>query len=339
MQVLLVVAGLSLLVLWHELGHALCARGLKLRITNVSIGLGPAVLRRVWGGIDVVVGLMPFGGFVRVAELTPEADDPERFRARKTMRRFAVIVAGSAANFVLAAVLMTVVASTWGRATGRIEGLEVTAASEEARAGGLRVGDVVVQVNGSRIDRVSTLQRALASSEPVATVEVQRDGSPALLHVRTQERKGRHGLGARYVVRDERERVSWWGAVSEGAVYPVRQSARLLENARMMFVPDAEVRPMGPLGLADRVARSGAWDARRVLSFAALLSVVVGLFNLFPAPGLDGGRALLEGLEAVMRRRIAPRIATIVQVVGVVILLVIWVAVFASDMRAWVVRG
>ena len=332
MQVALVLLGLSLLVLWHELGHAVVARLLRLDVTDISLGFGPTLGSKVWLHVRWRLGLIPFGGFVSVAQLSLRADEPGRFRRRAVIARLLTQGAGSAANFLLAAIAITIVALVWGQPTGQIAGLEVTQVSTHAASAGLRVGDRVQTVEGTPVRRVADLSEVLRPADGKPTlVQVRRGGQPVALTMRPLERNGRWGLGARYVAAPEMREATFAQAIGAGAVYPFKQALRLLGNASAMLVPSSGVRPVGPVGLADRVSRTGVWDARRLLSFGALLSVVVGLFNLLPIPGLDGGRIVLEAVESVRRRRVSLRVGTIVQVAGAVALLALWMAVTLVD--------
>ena len=336
MKALLVLAGLSVLALVHELAHAAAARAFAMRITSFSLGLGPPLLRRRWGEVALLVGPIPFGGYVRVAEMTPEHADAGRFRATAIMARLLVILAGPTANYLLAAICATIIGISSGLETGRILGLEVTAVSDHAAESGLRVGDVLVAVQDRPIQQIADLSPALEEgSGGDARLRVLREGVEIRLTGHPQRAAdGRWGLGARYIARPELRRAGLSAAVGFGLAYPVVCSAGLLQSGARLLVPNSEVRIVSPVGLADRVARSGAWDVRRVLSLAALMSVVVGLFNLLPVPGLDGGRLCLESVEGIAGRRMAPRVAMAIQLGAVVLLALLWLLVTVRDVAS-----
>ncbi len=322
----------------HEVGHLVVARALGLRVTDLSVGLGPSVFKRVVRGVTFRVGLIPFGGYVAVLQLAladtgrPDEAEAGRFQPRATASRLAAILAGSGANALVAAALVVAVTWTFGRDTGQIVGLEVTATSSRTDAV-VHEGDVITAVAGRHVDRVRHLTEGLASGggDPVE-LTIERRGRALPLTVVPVQRGERWGLGAHYVVRPELARATLVEALGEGVSFPFRQAGRLVERwSSMILRPDDGVRPVTTVGLVDRVSRSGRWDLRRGLTFAAILSVAVGLFNLLPVPGLDGGRLVLELIETGRRARLPRKTALAVQVSGALVLLILWVILVARD--------
>ncbi|HEY3353901.1 MAG TPA: site-2 protease family protein, partial [Polyangia bacterium] len=184
---MLVLLALGALALVHELGHLAGARALGLTVTDLSIGLGPPLRRWRLGDVTVALAPIPFGGFVRVSELLPEAaPDPARFRPRRVAARLLVTIAGSLANLLLAGVLAAVAALCCGADTGRIAGLQVTSAGEAAAAG-LRPGDVVERIDGVAVASVEELGQALAGKRR-ARLAARRAGRPLALEVTPLER-------------------------------------------------------------------------------------------------------------------------------------------------------
>ncbi|HQP34305.1 MAG TPA: M50 family metallopeptidase [Polyangiaceae bacterium] len=327
MAAVAVIAGLALMAVLHELGHAAVARLLRLQVTLVSFGLGPPLFRRRLGATQVWIAPIPLGGFVRVAGLGDEPGPRPSHAAQ-----LAVTLGGAAANYVVAAALGVALSLGWGNETGRVVGLEVTAVSAHAASQGLRVADVVTTADDAAIASVEELRARLRAASPrPVRLELLRDGATVAVEV-SPEDPTRPGLGARYVPRPELQRRSPAAAVGSGLVEPLRTSAGLLARAGRMVMPGSGQRPVSAVGLAVRVEKSGRWDARRVLSFAALLSVIVGLFNLLPIPGLDGGRACLIVGESLSRRPLQGRVATVVQIAGALVLLAVWLVLIALDL-------
>jgi len=320
MRVFWLLLGLSVLVLWHEMGHALVARALRLHLTDFSFGFGPTMASRSWRGVRWRWGMIPFGGFVRVAQLSLRADEPGRFLPRAVLSRLLTIVAGSAANLLLAAILAFSSAWWWGEPTGAISGLQVTMVPERSA---LRVGDRIEKINDIEVKSVHDLRRAVAKAK-IAEVQLWRAGNLMHLPIVPIERAGKRGFDARYVIVEQTYKPNLRQALGIGARAPYHQAISLFRNSGTIVRPDSGVRPVTAVGLADRVSQTGRWDGRRLFSLASTLSVAVGLFNLLPIPGLDGARFVLEVVESVRRKRISIRWALYVQVAGAVFLGLLW---------------
>jgi regulator of sigma E protease len=331
MSVAVLIAGLMLMTLLHELGHAIAARAFGLRVQVVSIGFGPPLAHFQWRQVDVLLCVLPFGGFVRVAELNDE--EPEAPPAGvPIVARLVVTLAGSLANYLIAAALSIALTVGWGVDTARIEGLEVTMVSDHAAKVGLLVGDVVTRADGQGLQNVEQLQTSFAAAgERPVRLEVIRSGATHSI-MATAAGAGRRGLGARYVPRPELRHTSALASVGVGLIEPWRKGAGMLVNASNMLSRGHARRPSSPIGVASRVSKSGRWDLRRTLSFGALLSIAVGMFNLLPLPGLDGGRVCLAIGETVLRRRLRRNVAIGIQLAGAIVLFAAWVAMAGLDL-------
>jgi regulator of sigma E protease len=343
--VLLLVAGLAALSLAHESGHALAARALGLHVTDICVGLGPALVRFEWRGVRWMMAPIPLGGFVRVAEMAPESvndqgDDRTWFTGKALAKRIAVIGAGPTANYLVAALVALALALGWGIETGRTVGLRVVSVDEGARFAGLLVGDSVVQVNGQGIDGLRSLSRALGESGADATafVTVKRQGVPVELRMpRLRARNGAFGLGAAYSLEPESRQAGPVEALGHALIEPLRDARTFVVHAGNMLPPRqaSGPRPAGIVGLADRVRSVKRWTARSALALGISLSVAMGLFNLLPFPGLDGGRLCIEAVQAARRRRLPPRTLFAMQVAGGLMLLAAWILLTAFEIYRW----
>jgi len=346
--VLLLLVGMATLSLAHELGHAAAARGCGFHITDICIGLGPALLRFERRGIRWTIAPIPLGGFVRVAELAPEnAASPSEggawFSPGFVAKRVAAIGAGPAANYVLAAIVALVLALGWGVETGRTQGLRVMSVDEGTRQAGLAVGDLVSQANGHAIDDLRSLSRALADSDGdgLAVVSLHRGGLPLQIRLpRLRARSGAWRLGAAYVIEPELRQVGSVEALIRALALPMLEARAMLLHAAEVLTPrrTASARPLGIVGiagLADRVHATKGSNTRRVLTLGISLSVAMGLFNLLPFPGLDGGRLCIEAVQAARRRRLPARALIAVQVAGGLLLLAAWLVLTAFEIHRW----
>jgi len=342
---LLLLAGMAMLSLAHELGHAATAYGLGLHVTDICIGLGPALVCFERRGIRWMLGPIPLGGFVRVAELAPEATDLQDngkawFSGISLAKRMTVILAGPAANYLLASSVALALALGWGIATGRANGLRVVSVDESAKHAGLAAGDLVAQVNRHAIDDLRSLSRALADSsdDGLALLSLRRGALALDLRMpRLRARNGAWGLGAAYVIDPELRQLGLFEGLVHALAEPLLEGRSMIVHgaATLTSSRKAVFRPLGVVGLADRVRSTKSWSVRRVLLLGLSLSVAMGLFNLLPFPGLDGGRLCIEAVQAVRQRRLPAHALIAIQVTGGMILLAAWFLLTAFEIYRW----
>ncbi|MBI1962613.1 MAG: RIP metalloprotease RseP [Candidatus Rokubacteria bacterium] len=175
---------IGILILIHEFGHFMVARWCGVGVERFSIGFGPVLVR--WRGkeTEYCLSAVPMGGYVKmVGEENPleggggPVFDPGKAFAMKPLwARFLIVFAGPGMNFVLAAVIFTIVFATVGRPVwpaliGRV------AEGGPAAAAGLKTGDVVTAVDGRPVSHWEDLERAIAGSGGRALrLAVRRDG-------------------------------------------------------------------------------------------------------------------------------------------------------------------
>ena len=144
---------------------------------------------------------------------------------------------------------------------------------------------------------------------------------------RLRARSGAWGLGAAYTVEPEMRRAGLGEALGYAATRPLQEAGSMSARAAAAIkASPAKVRPLGIVGLADRVYAAKGWTWRRVLTLAISLSVAMGLFNLIPFPGLDGGRMCIEAAQAICRRQVSSHWLFAMQITGGLILLAAWIS-------------
>ncbi|MGE5546400.1 MAG: RIP metalloprotease RseP [Solirubrobacterales bacterium] len=321
---------LTVVVFVHELGHFLVARWNGVKVEVFSIGFGP----EVWGfnaksGTRWRLSLLPLGGYVKMfgdadAASTPddrpmtEEEKAVAFHHKRVGQRAAIVFAGPAANFIFAIIGMSAMFMVLGQTVvepvvGKV--LEGSAAADA----GLAPGDRIVAINGSRVDRFQDIQRiVMLEIEHPLNLAVQRGGGrfEVLAKPRIVERKSVFG---------EMQKVPILGIGADPASTRVVQhgvGSALLESLReteamvtSTFVGIGQMisgtRDTDQLGGPIRIAK-GAGEAAQlglssVVYYTILLSLNLGLINLFPIPVLDGGHLLFYGFEAILGRPLGER--------------------------------
>jgi len=322
---------LTVLVFVHELGHYLIARWNGVRIEVFSIGFGPEVFG--WwdrAGTRWKFSTIPLGGYVKMfgdsdassglpvpglARLAP-ADRDVSFHYKRLGQRAAIVAAGPAANFLFAVAVLAILFTTYGQPFTPAEVGQVQPGSA-AEQGGIHPGDVIVSIDGSAVQRFEDVQQIVRLNPGVPmTIGVRRDGQEQTLNVtpsRTEltDRFGNHyqiGLlgiarsGMEYVKRDPASAIIQAGTETwDLSVSTLKAMWQIIIGTR------ATDELGGPLRIAQMSGEVAQGGVVAVLWFMAVLSINLGLINLFPVPVLDGGHLLFYAAEAVRGKPLGQR--------------------------------
>ena len=339
-SILLAIVGLGLLIVLHEGGHFLVARLCGMRVERFSIGFGPTLIGFKRGGTVFQIAPIPLGGFVQITGLNPNEEfdrsDPFVYPNRPRWMRLFTILAGPAANYVSAIVLMLGVLLAYGLPSKTLRITEPVSGKPAALAG-LLAGDVLAEANGHAVSADAPIGDVIRASQgaPV-TVKVLRKGQP-LTFVVTPEHvaSGAYQIGIQIGPVDERTPVGFGTALREAAVYPYYASIGTAANLYDLVRGRVHIKDLsGPIGITKQIAKAADRGAVDYLEFVVMLSVYLGFFNLLPLPALDGGRAVFLLIESVRRRSVNPRIEAAVHNVGFMLLLGVLIIVSVKDIFA-----
>ncbi|MFH1279686.1 MAG: RIP metalloprotease RseP [Candidatus Eisenbacteria bacterium] len=188
---------IGVLVLFHELGHFLVAKRAGIRVETFSIGFGPAIASFERGGTVYKISWVPFGGYVKMSGEDPdeeqEGPEPWRFHRKSVPIRLAVILAGPAANFVLAVAVYSLIFGVYGVDTIETTRVGQVLPDTPAARAGLLEGDVITEVDGAPVSDWRGLVEAIRDGgEKGAALVVLRDGTelPIRLSPRGDEALG-----------------------------------------------------------------------------------------------------------------------------------------------------
>jgi regulator of sigma E protease len=321
---------LAIVVFFHELGHFLMARWCGVRVAAFSIGFG----RELAGvndrhGTRWKICAIPLGGYVKFfgdrngasiggADLMNAGNPNETFLGATVGRRIAIVVAGPLANFLLAILIFATVFMWYGRETSvaRVEAVQPNSA---AAAAGIEPGDLIVAVDGNTIESFAELVRVVsASAGNKIKILVDRRGSRLLIEAIPELREvkdvlgnvnrvGQLGLRRSSSPQDTKtERFgpiqATWQGVKE-TWYIGNQTLRYISNVVVGREPPDQLG--GPIKIAKTSGQIAAFGFSALMQLVAILSVSLGLFNLFPIPVLDGGHILFYAIEAARGRPIS----------------------------------
>jgi len=351
---------LTIVVFFHELGHFLVARWAGVKVLTFSLGFGPELVGfNDRHGTRWKLSAIPLGGYVKFfgdeseastpasAETLAGMTDEERsgsFHHKKVGARAAIVAAGPIANFILAIVIFTCLFTFFGKpsTTARVDKIEASSAAERA---GFLVGDVVTAIDGKKIGSFSDMQRFVsvrAGDTLTFTVKrgdstLQLKGTPELREVKdpfgNTQRLGILGI----------TRATSPGEVTTEKVDPA--SALWLGIKETWFVIDQTLSYIGniftgrasadqiggPIRIAQISGQVATLGLIPLLHLAAVLSISIGLLNLFPVPLLDGGHLLFYTAEVLRGRPLSEKSQEYGFRVGLVLVLMLMVFAFYND--------
>ena len=321
---------LSVIVFIHEMGHYLVARYNGVRIDVFSIGFG----REIFGWNDTTgthwkVCLLPLGGYVKMfgdadAASTPGEDLPEMkpedkaisFHHKRLGQRSAIVLAGPLANFILAIFILAIMFVTVGqRITPAL--ISIVQPDGAAAAAGMIPGDRITAIDDTEIDRFEMVQRIVRASVGESLLfTIERDGEvielvmiPRRVEVTdgfgNRQKFGQIGVGRKGVefVRHSPLKAVW-AAVEETASLTM---ATLDALGQIISGNRSAEELGGPIRIAQVSGQVAEDGLVTVFWFMAVLSINLGLINLFPVPMLDGGHLLFYVYEAIRGKPLGER--------------------------------
>jgi regulator of sigma E protease len=316
---------LGVLVFIHEMGHYLAARWRGVHVDAFSIGFGRPLLR--WSdrrGTEWRLGWIPLGGYVKLhGQESPEDASPEtraRWRAGETFHekpvgsRAIVVAAGPVANFLLAIVIFAGLFATVGKPVGTATVSAVVEGSAAARAG-LRAGDQILALDGNAVSRFEQVQRHIQPRAGQAVeIRLLRDGAEVTTVATPDARDPAAADGARIGVLGVQggasrfERLDPLSAVGAGVAMTGELTWQTLVGLGEMLVGQRSATELGgPIRIAEISGQAADLGLYPLFNLMALLSISLGLLNLFPVPLLDGGHLMFYAAEAIRGRPLPPR--------------------------------
>ena len=350
---------LSVVVFFHELGHFLVARLCGVRILAFSIGFGPEIAGfHDRHGTRWKIAAIPLGGYVKFfgdesAASTPDkarisnmdaAERAESFIFQPVAKRAAIVVAGPLANFLLAIVIFSGIFMLFGMQTMSPRVDEVQPNSPAATAG-FQAGDLVLSIDGQKIDSFADMQRIVSDSAgDRLDIKVERNGKEVDLKATPELREEKdlfgnvHRIGLLGIRRSPAP-----GDVKYQPVSPPR--AVWLGMQETWFVVDKTLNYIGkviigresanqlggPIRIAQMSGQVASIGLAALIHMAAVLSVSIGLLNLFPIPLLDGGHLLFYSIEAMRGRPLSERAQEVGFRIGFAIVLMLMIFATFND--------
>ncbi len=356
---------LTVVVFIHELGHFLVARWCGVKVKAFSIGFG----REIFGfydrhGTRWRFAWIPLGGYVKFLDDENSASVPSKsaldnlsaaeregaFQTKSLAARSAIVVAGPIANFLLAIVIFSVTYAVMG-VHGTPPRVSELIPGEPAAVAGFQPGDLILSIDGQPSETFADMQRVVATSpDQELTFEVQRGNTILTLRATPARREISDRFGNKLrqgMIGIKRDPNPEWVYKRYGPVDSVVLGVRdtfFIVTRTLAYLADVITgresadQMRGPIGIAEISGQVATAGFVALLNLTAVLSVSIGLINLFPIPLLDGGHLLFYLIEAVRRRPLSERTQEIGFRIGLAVVLMLMMFATWNDLgtlRRW----
>ena len=336
---------LGILVFVHELGHFILAKKLGVGILKFSLGFGPKLIGKKIGETEYQIAVFPLGGFVKPLGEDPQEEIKEEDRhrslwAQPIWKRALIIGAGPFFNFFLAAVLFSSI-NLFGIPYYPSKIGEVSPGLPAEQAG-LKKGDVVLSIDGEELKKWDDLSKIIRNSKGKdLLLKVKRDGETLEIKVIPKPSTQKNLFGEEVPVFiigiapfDEIvvQKVGPFEAVGKGLSqtwFGIKLTVVGIIKLIQRVIPAKTIG--GPILIAQLAGEQAKRGLLSLALFMAILSINLGVINLFPIPVLDGGHFLFLGLEAILRKPLNIKKMEIAQQIGLIFIILLMLFAFYND--------
>lgn len=329
--IIIAILFFELIIIVHEGGHFAAARLMKIKVNEFSIGMGPKIFSFTKGKTKYSLRWILFGGYCAMEGEDEASSEAGSFSSKSVPARMLVVVAGALMNLLLGFLIIVCIISSQNLVgTTTVAKFDDNAVSASS---GLMVGDTIKSIDGMRVFTATDVETGLTRSpDDTLSITVERNGKIQTLEVKFQmeEYEGRKYVG-----------MDFWLLGKEKTVGSVlkNSAATFVSYTRMVFLSVHDLLVgryglsdlSGPVGTVSVVSNAAKTSLNSLLRISAILTINIGLFNLFPIPALDGWRFFLLLGEGVFRKKLPAKWEYAINAAGLAVLLGVMVLVTFSD--------
>lgn len=328
--VLIAILFFEFIILIHEGGHFCAARLMKIKVNEFSVGMGPKLVQFTKGETKYSLRLVLFGGYCAMEGEDEDSDDERAFSNKKVPARIFVVAAGAIMNLILGFVIIAILVSSQDLiGTPTVAKFEDTAVSSDT----LKVGDTIKAIDGMRVYTPTDISTGFSrSADDTLEIVVLREGKEEKLDVKFAMEKTEQGQFIK---------MDFWLKGVEKNIGSVLKSTAMewMSYARMVFLSLHDLivgrygisDMSGPVGAVSIVSNAVKTSSNLMLRIMALLTINIGLFNLFPIPALDGWRLFLLIFEGIFKKKLPEKWEWAINAAGLALLLGLMCVITFSD--------
>ncbi len=337
---------LGVLIFIHELGHFFIAKRVGIKVEKFSLGFPPNIFAKKYGETTYCIGVIPLGGFVKMAGENPEEESTgaaNEFSSKTVGQRAAVIFAGPFMNYILAIVLLIGIYMFSGKPVFDETKIVVGEVIENDPAfkAGLKSDDIILKLDDQKITHYDSLRLNIYQIVgDTLTLTWLHNGDTIVADIVTRieeiynEEGAKDSIGmigfSQKVI--SYESFGFWESISLGINRTHFFVVITVKFVKQVLFGEVSSKMIGgPISIAQISGKAAREGVVSLFNFMALLSVNLAILNILPIPVLDGGHLLFLAIEKLKKSPVSIKTRIVAQQIGIVALLSLILYVFYND--------
>ena len=339
-NLLLFILILGIIVFVHEFGHFILAKMNGVYVYEFALGMGPKIWGFKKGDTEYNLRAIPIGGFCQLAGEDLDSDDSKkvpkemRLQNKKPWQRFLIMLFGPMNNFILAVILLFLIALIWGGSSMNpvISEVEENSASYEA---GLLAGDKIISINNKKVETTDdiSLYLAIAPTNKKNTIVVKRGNEKYTFKIAPKKIKVDGKDSYKYGIGMKQTKTKGLG---NAFIYTYKKTKSIFKQMFItigyLFTGRIHLNQLsGPVGIYSVVGEQRSAGISSLIYLTAFLSINVGFINLLPLPAFDGGHILFIIIEKLKGSPVKPEIENKIHSIFLILLLLLMLIITVND--------
>lgn len=349
----------------HEAAHYLSAKAVGVPVRAFSVGMGPVILKKQWRDTEWRISLFPVGGYVDIPSMGANVDEDgnldyykDGFATKKLWERLLILGAGVVANYLLFIILLSTVITIVPNYRSLTSGLvaENSGAKVDgimpgytAEALGIKEGDVFLEINGIKNPNADQVSQAIRDANSELKISFKRAeeivniASPWPPEIKEGQDRPLLGVKIAPLVIKDLPKINFLQAIGETVVFSFKIVPDVVKGFAKGFASALSTKQSediaGPVGIVKMVDSARKIGVIPVLALAAFINLSLGVFNLLPIPGLDGGRMLMATIVSIRGKPLKPGREEFIHFIGFMTVIVLMLLITFKEVGGLFFNG
>lgn len=339
-NILLFIVILGIIVFVHEFGHFIWAKITGVYVYEFSIGMGPKIIGKKGKETEYNIRAIPIGGFCQLAGENLDEDDAKkvpkerRLQSKPAFQRFLIMVFGPLNNFILAVILLLLIAAIWGGTT--LNPIITTVEKESAaEIVGLKQNDKIIKINNHKVTTSDDISLFLAVANPKKynTIIVERNNKRITIKIKPKKIVENKKTTYRYGIGISQKKTHGFKNVFKYAFLKTKSIFKqMIVTVGYLFRGKVKLNQLsGPVGIYSIIGEQSKEGIANLIYITALLSINVGFINLLPLPAFDGGHILFIIIEKIKGSPVKPELENKIHTIFLILLMILMLIITMSD--------